>query len=162
MRIAADEQITSERTLLLLKVAALYHDTGFIYQGRKHEKKSCEIFLNDDRSNGFDKEERSLICSLIMATQTPQKPTNLLERIICDADLDYLGRNDFFSLSELLHKEFLEVHVVNDDAEWEMLQYNFLKNHHYFTNSSRTKREPVKLKHLEKIKVKLNGHLRVH
>ena len=53
-----------------------------------------------------------------MATKMPQRPKNLLQQIICDADLDYLGRNDFFILSEKLHKEFIEYKIACNDEEW--------------------------------------------
>ena len=33
------------------------------------------------------------------ATKIPQTPLTKLEEIICDADLDYLGREDFFEIS---------------------------------------------------------------
>ena len=41
-----------------------------------------------------------LFSQLILATKVPQKPKNKLEKIICDADLDYLGREDFDNISD--------------------------------------------------------------
>lgn len=47
---------------------------------------------------GYTGDEIEQVCDIIMATQMPQNPHNHLGQIICDADLDYLGRNDFLSL----------------------------------------------------------------
>jgi uncharacterized protein len=143
-RIAGDENITSCRDLYLLKVAALYHDTGFLETYAAHEMKSCEIFLGDANTFDLNTEEKSVIVNLIMATQIPQLPGTLLEKIICDADLDYLGRDDFFSIGDNLRKEFLQYQIVRNDEQWEELQLKFLQNHQYHTNSSQRLREPYK------------------
>src|SRR5881394_1535151 len=58
-RIAAVEGITNERDLFLLKVAALYHDSGFLETYSHHEKKSCEIFLNDTLDFNFSESEKA-------------------------------------------------------------------------------------------------------
>jgi len=143
-RIAGDENVTSCRDLYLLKVAALYHDTGFLETYAAHEVKSCEIFLSDAEKFDLSTEEKSVISNLIMATQIPQLPSTLLEKIICDADLDYLGRDDFFSIGDNLRKEFLQYQIVRNDEQWEQLQIKFLENHQYHTESSQRLREPYK------------------
>jgi len=37
--------------------------------------------------------------------QATPRPANLLEEIICDSDLDYLGRSDFIPVSNTLFEE---------------------------------------------------------
>jgi uncharacterized protein len=144
VRIAAEEKITNKRDLFLLKIAALYHDTGFLHTYASHELKSCEIFLADADAFNISTDEKTVICNLIMATQIPQAPVTLLEKVICDADLDYLGRDDFFSIGDDLRKEFLRFKIVADNEQWETLQMNFLQNHKYHTVSSKKLREPAK------------------
>ena len=100
----------------------------------------------------FDQYQIATICDLIMATKVPQNPKTLLEKIICDSDLDYLGRDDFFIISRTLYREFIHYKIVNNELEWLKLQINFLSNHTYFTNTSRLRREEKKLKHLNLIK----------
>lgn len=142
-RIALDEGV-NEKEKYLLRVAALYHDTGFLQAYADHEKKSCEIFLADSSQFNFSEPDKKTITDLIMATRVPQQPKNLLQKIICDADLDYLGRTDFSELAARLKKEFLHSGIVADETEWLRMQLKFLQNHHYHTNSSRLIREPVK------------------
>ena len=144
IRIAAEERVVDQRALYLLKIAALYHDTGFLRSYTDHEVKSCEIFLADSTEYCLTIEEKSVIVNLIMATRIPQRPCSLLEQIICDADLDYLGRDDFFSIGDNLRKEFQLFGVVADDEEWEQMQLKFILNHQYHTVSSRKLREPAK------------------
>lgn len=143
-RIAGEEDISGDGELFLLKAAALYHDTGFLETYAGHEEKSCEIFMRDAVHFGLTDTEKDSIKALIMATRVPQKPCTLLEKIICDADLDYLGRPDFFDIGERLKKEFLYYQIVKDDRDWGRLQLQFLKNHRYHTASSQRLREPIK------------------
>jgi predicted metal-dependent HD superfamily phosphohydrolase len=151
VRIAEAEGVTNQKEVFLLKVAALYHDTGFLKAYRLHEAASCSIFMEETSAFDFSKEDIEVVNRLIMATQIPQKPADILEKIICDADLDYLGRDDFFSIGDTLRKEFLLFKVVANNDEWESLQLKFLRNHSYHTRSSQLLREPAKQLNISKL-----------
>lgn len=151
IRIANNENITDANELSLLKFAALFHDAGFLKTYANHEAKGCEIFLEKTAGLGFSTEDKDTVCGLIMATKIPQMPKTHLQKVICDADLDYLGRADFFVIGGQLKKEFLYYNIVSSEEDWEKLQNNFLQHHQYHTQSSRTLREPVKQQHIEKL-----------
>ena len=153
LRIAAAEGITDEKQLFWLRYAALYHDVGFLQTYVNHEIKGCEIFIDDTRNLNLTSEDIEAVTAIIMATRLPQQPTTLLERIICDADLDYLGREDFFEVADDLRKEFIHYKMVADDEAWYALQLAFLSNHHYHTESNARFRDPLKQQHLEAISV---------
>lgn len=153
--IAGKEGINDENDLLLLKIAALYHDVGFLKLYTGHEEISCEVACKELAEFGFSKEQIEKICGMIRATKVPQQPQTLLEEIICDADLDYLGRNDFFKIGTGLYYEFLDQKIVSDERDWNSLQVRFLENHHYFTNTSKERRYKQKQLHLQAIKDKL-------
>ena len=87
-RIAIAEGITDSKEIYLLKVAALYHDIGFLETYAGHEIIGCKLFLKDAPAYNFSEEELTKITGMIMATKVPQKPKNKLQEIICDADLD--------------------------------------------------------------------------
>ncbi|HEX8333147.1 MAG TPA: HD domain-containing protein, partial [Segetibacter sp.] len=91
IKIAAAEKI-APKDERLLRVAVAFHDAGFIYVYKGHEMKSCEMAREALPALKFTDEDLRKICGMIMATKIPQQPTNLLEQIIADADLDYLGR----------------------------------------------------------------------
>jgi uncharacterized protein len=147
-RIALNEGIHNTRTLYLLKLAALYHDCGFLFTYTGHEDKSCEIFLTDADQLLLTGDEIDLVTDLIMVTKLTNLPVTHLQKIIRDADVDYLGRPDFFEIAGLLKNELLAYHIVSDEKEWNEQQTTFLKNHHYYTRSSQLLREPVKLANL--------------
>jgi len=151
-RIAEREKVIHEETLFLLKVAALYHDSGFLFIYSGHEAKGCEIAKEELPLFGLMTLQIDKICGMIMATKIPQSPRNKLEEIICDADLDYLGRNDFEMISNNLYKEFLDFGFVKDHGQWMRLQVKFFETHHYFTKSSQQLRNPAKIAQLEKFK----------
>jgi uncharacterized protein len=153
--IAGKEGVSTEEELLLLKVSALYHDVGFLFAYTGHEEKSCEVVENELSGFGFTAKQIEQVCGMIRATKVPQQPNNLLEEIICDADLDYLGRDDFFKTGEGLYSEFLEQKIVSDELSWNQLQVRFLENHHYFTPTSINRRQKEKQKNLEAIKAKI-------
>ena len=149
MALAVREGITSPKDILLLKVAALYHDTGFLFVYKGHEEESCKKARKELLPLGFTATEIDRICGMIMATKIPQQPKNLFEQILADADLDYLGRTDFKKLSSLLETEFIVYGIIEDKAAFEKLQLDFLSSHEYFTKSSRQLRSPVKKQTIE-------------
>ncbi len=150
--IAAHEGVTDPGDLLLIKVSALYHDMGFVNVYSGHEEESCRIALPELENFGFNDVQISKVMGMIRATKVPQQPHNLLEQILCDSDLDYLGRSDFWTIGEGLYKEFKEKKIVSNYHDWNMLQIRFLENHHYFTRTSIERRQKQKQNHLETIK----------
>ncbi len=149
-RLADSEGISDyERDLLLTAVA--FHDSGFMYQTKNHEERGCEIAREVLPEFKYTPEEIERICGMIMATKIPQQPHDILEEIICDADLDYLGRDDFWEIGNYLYRELSVYGILSNEQEWNMLQLKFLNAHHYFTKSAIKLREKTKLAHLEKI-----------
>jgi len=153
--LAKQENVTDKHDLLLLKTAAVFHDSGFLFVYKGHEEKGCEI-ASDSLRNVFSEEDIKKVCGMIMATKIPQTPNTLLEQIICDADLDYLGRNDFEPISRNLYKEFIFFKIIPEDIIWDHIQIKFFESHHYFTGTSISKRNEKKLKHLNILKERSN------
>jgi predicted metal-dependent HD superfamily phosphohydrolase len=135
----------------LLFTAVSFHDCGFIYQTGNHEEKGCEIAQEILPQFDYTNEEIARICGMIMATKIPQTPNNILEEIICDADLDYLGRDDFWAIGDKLFQELTELGIIQNENEWNKLQQRFLSSHTYFTQSAKKLREAQKEAHLEKV-----------
>ncbi|MFZ4613673.1 MAG: phosphohydrolase, partial [Bacteroidia bacterium] len=96
------------------------------------------------------------ICRLILATKVPQKPNDILEMIMCDADLDYLGTDSFDEISNNLKKELMWEGKIKTDEQWDLIQIKFLQNHKYFTDYSIRNREDKKNEHLTKLIKKVN------
>ena len=150
-KIADFEGIKDEEEITLLKTACLFHDIGFTVSGQDHEERGCEIVGEILPDLGYNPEQINKIKGMIMATKIPQSPNNKLEQIICDADLDYLGRDDFFSIGDTLFQELKHLGVVNDADSWNNLQVRFLTAHAYFTDWGRSKRQGKKAEHLQQV-----------
>lgn len=152
-QIAASEGVKGENLKLLL-IAAMYHDSGFMIQAKNHEKLSCNIVKETLPDFGFSSEQIKKICGMIMATKIPQNPQNHLEEILCDADLDYLGREDFFNIGNHLFEELKTYKIVNTKRDWNRLQIGFLEQHNYFTKTAIALRKPQKDNYLQLLKEK--------
>jgi predicted metal-dependent HD superfamily phosphohydrolase len=156
LRIGREEGI-SPADLELVGAAALLHDTGFTVAYADHEWHSCAIARILLPKHGADEAFIEKVCELIQATRVPQQPTDLLGEILCDADLDYLGRDDFEDISRLLYRELLAYGIVNDPYEWDQIQVRFLERHRYHRPLMRELREWKKREHLEAIRERLEG-----
>ena len=144
VKIAEAEGVNSKHDLSLLKMASLYHDSGFTINYQNHEESGCDLARKTLPQYGFSNADIEIICGMIMATKIPQTPKNKLEEIICDADLDYLGRDDFYEIGDTLFSELKFYNKVQDEQQWNKIQVGFLKAHQYFTEYGRHHREARK------------------
>jgi uncharacterized protein len=143
-------------TLLLLETAALYHDTGFLRQYSDHESASIAIARETLPEFGYTPAQIELIAGLIGATRMPQQPRTPLQQLMCDADLDLLGREDFLRLNRELHKE-VKVYSGRDinDHEWLTGQLQFLEDHHFFSAEAIATRSAGKARNLAQMRQSL-------
>ena len=153
----AEKEKVEKNDLYLLKVAALYHDTGFIIDRDEHEALSCEIATKELKELGFETTDIEKICEMIMATKIPQNPTSDLAKILADADLEYLGTDKFLKFSQKLYKELLHYTPDLSLDQWNEIQVKFISKHHYHTNYCKQNREAKKQKNLKLIMKQLNN-----
>ncbi len=136
----------------ILRIATLLHDIGYTVTKVEHEQKSIEIAEQLMLEYDFSPTDIELVRGLIKATRIPQSPKNYLERILCDSDLDYLGRKDFYQISDQLYKELKQSSMVSNINEWNKAQIKFLEVHQYHTAFARKYRQPEKEKRILEIK----------
>jgi hypothetical protein len=141
-----------DESILLLKTAALFHDAGHIIGYDEHEYNGTQLAREYLPEYSYTDQQIERICELIMATKLPPNPQNLLERIMCDSDLDYLGRSDFIPVSNTLYKELKEQNKIGSLNDWNKLQVKFLSHHHFFTKTGKSLREVNKQMQIERIK----------
>jgi len=115
--------------------AAWFHDTGYMVDTAHHEAEGAIIAETYLKSVELPEEDIAAIKTTIMATKMPQTPTNLLEQIICDADLYHLGTDDFLDTDKLLRRENNTLHGTDvSKPEWRKKSIVFLESHHYHTD----------------------------
>ena len=153
-RIAIMEGVMDD-DIFVLKSAATYHDAGFVEEYDKNEPIGARLAEEILPKYGYTDEQINQVKELIYATIIPHEPKNKLEQIICDADLDYLGRDDFFEISETLRRELRDHGKIKSDRLWDEIQVKFLTQHKYFTKSAKKMRDAKKAEHLEAIKKRL-------
>jgi uncharacterized protein len=153
-RLAKSEGVKGEELTLLL-TAVMFHDCGFMVASKEHEKIGCDIARESLPQFGYSPEQIERICGMIMATRIPQTPHNLLEQIIADADLDYLGRDDFFKIGNKLFSELQMYGIIQTEDEWNALQIKFLDQHHYFTKTAIETRKDQKDQYVAILKTAL-------
>lgn len=135
----------------LLEVAAAYHDIGFLETYEDHERAGVHIARAALPAYGFQEQQIQKIAAMIRATRLPQSPQNRLEKILVDADLDVLGRDDFFDRNELLRQELTMRGRSIPWRQWQQQQVQFLRQHSYFTPVARALRNEGKERHIETI-----------
>lgn len=120
----------------ILLTAALFHDTGFLETYKDHEEISCDIARKYLPHYEYTNEEIEQVCNIILATRIPQKATNLLEHILCDADLAYIGTDKYFSTAKTLYRELKNLVLIKNNEEWVKFQTDFIESHSYFTKTA--------------------------
>ncbi len=149
-RYALLEGVTDEG-LFLLKSAATYHDAGFVESYEMNEPIGARMAEEILPKYGYSEQHIEQIKELIFVTQIPHKPKNHLEQIICDADLDYLGRDDFHEIADKLRRELKEHGKIDSDRKWDEMQVSFLRMHVYFTPTAIASRQEKKNKNLQEV-----------
>lgn len=141
----------SEEEILMLKVAALFHDSGFTETYKDHEERGARFAEEILPHYFYTPEQIATVRRLILATRFPHSPQDLLEQVICDSDLDYLGRSDFIPVSNMLYQELKEREMIGSLKDWNNLQLKFINSHQYFTPTARKLREVNKQMQMERI-----------
>ena len=154
-RIALSENISeSDRELLI--TAAYFHDTGYIRKFGKNEPIAARMAGRILKLIGYRPEEIQKIQAMILATDLSLKPQDHIEKILCDADLDHFGRNDFFEMDGKLREgRRIRGIDVNDDEKWYNGTLDILSNHKYYTESQKKLRDKEKQKNLQALLKKL-------
>ena len=140
----------------LLRLGILLHDIGFTKSAENHELKGIEIANSLLSEFNISKKDIDIINQLILSTKVPQQPNTLLERIICDIDLDYLGRDDYYEISDQLFRELQVYSGLEDRNEWNKLQVKFLESHRYHTDFAIKNRQPQKELRIQELKALIN------
>jgi len=158
-RLAELEGVDGEELCLLI-TAALYHDLGFIEQYEDNEVISVRIAAENLPDFGYTPAQVDVVGRIIMATRLPQTPRTLPEKIMADADLDVLGRDDFWTKNAALRAELTAFGKQSSDEAWYVSQLRMLETHQYFTASARLLRDAGKRRHAEETRRRLDDLLR--
>ncbi|HAY34657.1 MAG TPA: DUF5706 domain-containing protein [Ignavibacteria bacterium] len=145
----------NDEDLEIVTLAAWFHDAGFTERCDNHEDASIEIAKKFLSERNYNSENLLLVCGCINATRYPQYPTNILEEIICDADLFHLGGKNYNLKSDLLRVEWEKNSGrTYTDTEWLKINIDFLTSHKYFTRYAKKTLDESKTEILVKLQKK--------
>jgi predicted metal-dependent HD superfamily phosphohydrolase len=131
--------------LVMLELAAWFHDTGYKNGCDDHELSSAKIARNFLETHAFEEDKIQRIEGCIMATRIPQSPKNLLEQVLCDADLHHLACDDYKMMSEKMHREIEEIKGEKiEQSHWNEMNFAFFNSHEYFTDYAKKHLQPIK------------------
>jgi predicted metal-dependent HD superfamily phosphohydrolase len=143
-----------------LCLAAWFHDLGYFESPQEHEMRSAALADTFLEKEEYPEARRAQVKACILATQLPQSPKNLLENILCDADLSHLGNEHYWDRCGRLRQELAIARgIVMSDPEWVDFEIDFLISHRYHTDVARRLFNEQKLKHIKQLnkqKLRLN------
>ncbi len=151
VRIGEHEKL-GQTDMLILKTTALLHDIGYLKKYDHNELISVQMSVELLPRYNYLNEHIKKITDIIRMMAQPFKSRGYFASLLCDADLDYLGRNDYFSRSMLLYSEWKQLNIVNNLKEWYNIQITFLSEHEYFSDFSKLQRENLKQEFIKQIK----------
>lgn len=145
-----------DEDLEIVILAAWFHDIGYIEKVEGHEELSAKYAEEFLKKENYPQDKINKVKSCILATKVPQNPKNLLEEILCDADLSHLGKKTFKYRNDLFREEF-EFYFGRQlsEAEWLKKSIEFLKSHKFFTEFARREYDKQKERNILKLKEEL-------
>lgn len=138
-------------------IAAWIHDTGYIKGSENHELNSVEAAKKLLTGWGASDEKIEAVSQAIQATEMPQNPNNIVDMVVCDADLYHLSHEDLLETGQKLRHELAHIKKKEfSDKEWLKFNLKFLEDHTYFTEYGKTVLEKNKRKNIKKLKKEIN------
>ncbi|MBN2773005.1 MAG: HD domain-containing protein, partial [Prolixibacteraceae bacterium] len=149
----------NEDQMNMVKLSALFHDVGYVFQDIDHESKSAETAREFLSSKGIDEDQIKKVEGCILATKVPQNPQDEISKVLCDADLMHFATGEYFEKAEKLRKEWKRTGLYDfNKKDFNLNSIGFFKKHHYHTEYGKTVLEENKKKTLEQ----LNENIKMH
>lgn len=151
----ADHYQLNDSDYFVVVAAAWFHDIGYFTDPKQHEADGAGRAATFLKEHDVPADVIDAVEKCILSTKMPQSPENLLEQIVCDADLFHLGTDDFADTNKTLRKEVeLLKGIKISKSQWRNNAIQLLENHHYHTDYARLLLNDRKMKNLEKLKKK--------
>ena len=153
--IGASEGLTAEE-MDVLRIAAWFHDTGYVKTYQGHEAESAKIADNFLTHQNVDPEFRTKVSACILATTYPQNAVYLTDKVLCDADLMHLGEENYFELATKLFQEQKNAGIRKmSKAEFEKESAKLFEAHSFYTDYCKNTLDETKAKNLEQLKERI-------
>ncbi len=146
--IAEGSKLDRAETEIVL-LAAWFHDTGYTEMADGHEERSAELAREFLTRNGYPADRTDAVVRCVLATQVPQHPADILEQVICDADMAHIGTKRFFDKNELIRTEMeRRAGKPMTEGEWLTICTDFVVSQRWHTKYAREEYQERKTKNL--------------
>lgn len=144
----------------LLRIAALFHDTGYIEGNKEHEVKSAALARKFLEERNVHEEIIQNVEKAVLSTKIPQKPEDNIAAVLCDADLSHLASKNYFDLVEKMRKEksYFEQKTL-DEYQFLFQSLEFFMAHNFKTEYGLNVLQPQKEENEKELRKKLAKHL---
>ena len=140
----------SDEEINLAKIAAWFHDTGYIAASENHEQEGVNLATSFLKSKGVDNASIDRITQAILSTHMPQSPKDIISEVLCDADLMHLTEDDYFDRVEKMRQEWSAFTGAKiGKLKFHKKSVNFFQKHNYHTRFARETLDPRKQKNFE-------------
>ncbi|MFO7446048.1 MAG: DUF5706 domain-containing protein [Ignavibacteriaceae bacterium] len=152
----------SQEELEMVLISAWFHDSGLVKDYQNHEAASAEIAREFLQTNNYPEDKIAVVVKNILATTMPQQPSNLMEEVLCDADLVHIGKKGYNAKAELLRAEWEKMNNVKyTDFEWTKNNIDFITNNSFHTKYAKEKYNERRFTNLAKLQNKIKEELGV-
>lgn len=146
--IGINENLSKEE-MNIVKIAAWFHDVGYLKIYRGHEEVSIKFATDFLNGKGIDKEIVDRIVECIGATVVPQFPKDKVSAVLCDADMMHMGMVKYPDIIKKLRTEWKNMRVISlSKKKFKKTSIDTLLNHKYHTNYCRGEISQIKEKNL--------------
>lgn len=149
--LSKSENLDLEKTLKV-RTASLLLFLGFINNYKNPEAESGNLAHEILRGFQYSDRQINIITNLILSAKQPFEPRNLMEQIMIDAKMEYLGRVDYIKNYNLLFHEENEMLFPKEFSQWKLEQIDLLENFEYYTAGARRLREISFEEQIERLK----------
>ncbi len=148
--IARAEGVNIEE-MLIIRTAALLQDIGYLTGYDRHEEHSAHFARELLPEYKYTEDQIERVCDLIRATEFPLQPRDRLERILCDAIMDYMGRVDYITMVRKLYDEESALNNVKSLKDWKNKQILLLEQHSFYTETAKKLQEVDKKEQIKRL-----------
>lgn len=151
----------NEKELIL--ISAWFHDTGYIYSIMNHEEHSTAIAENYLNEKNYPTDRIAVIKRIILSTKIPHNPQNLIEEILCDADIAYIGNENLNDKIKQLRMEWENtINKRYSDYDWLIENISFIEANPFHTDYAKNTFSNIRtnnLKNLKKLAAEIQNNL---
>jgi polyphosphate kinase len=123
-----------EKDMLLVELAALFHDVGYAVAYEGHEEAGAELAHAWLMGHGATAAEAGRVSRLILATRLRATPKGKLQQVLRDADSAKAGQADFMEKGERLRQERRHWSgTAMPPRAWRLENLTYMEGHRFYT-----------------------------